>query len=120
MIIKGGPLQLWVLCSQSPGIRKNQRPPPLSTQLPPAVCQSSSSVGYDTCPNASPGSDADDGQPRSRSVAVCAWDRNQSKVTPRHAISTRASQWAVPVCRDMYRQHESRVPQEARKPRAGG
>lgn len=66
-------------------------------------------VGYDTCPNASPGSEADKGQPRSRSVAVCAWDRNQSEVTPRHAISTRASQRTVPVCRDIHRQHESRI-----------
>lgn len=55
------------------------------------------------------GSEADKGQSRSRSVAVCAWDRNQPKVTPRHAISTRASQRPVPVCRDTHRQHESRV-----------
>lgn len=104
-----GSLQLWVLCSHSPGIRKNQRPPPLGVQLPLAVCQSSYPVGYDTCPNASSGSEADEGQPRSRSVAVCAWDRNQSKITPRHAISTRASQRAVPVCRDIHRKHESRI-----------
>lgn len=43
-------------------------------------------------------------------------DRNQPKVTPRHAISTRASQCSVPVCRDVHRQHESRI-QEAQ---AGG
>lgn len=48
-----GVLQLWVLGSQSPGIRENQRPPPLSVQLPLAVCQSSCPMGHDTCPNAS-------------------------------------------------------------------
>lgn len=40
VITKGGPggvLQLWVLRSHSPGIRENQRPPPLSVQLPLAV-----------------------------------------------------------------------------------
>lgn len=105
----GGVLQLWVLGSHSPGIRENEKPRPLSVQLPPAVCQSSCPMGHDTCPNASSGSEADKGQSRSRSVAVCAWDRNQPKVTPRHAISTRTSQRPVPVCRDGHRQHESRV-----------
>ncbi|KAI7786317.1 hypothetical protein LA080_004138 [Diaporthe eres] len=48
-----GVLQLWVLRSHSPGIRENQRPPPLMVQLPLAVCQSSYPMDHDICPNAS-------------------------------------------------------------------